>query len=139
MVSLNLSVLNKFEKDTKLRGKFVSVNPALKLYFWGKYAIVESGIHTLLNLVTCNKSANSCSLADEFEYIVEKEVKVKHVSLSSTIVCKIRIFSCTNFSCTAIMSDVAARNRKQQCSIVCPACKTWFTRKDCQYRINILM
>ena len=133
---LNLSVLNKFEKDTKLRDKFVSVNPALKLYFWGKDAIVESGIHTLLNLVTYNKSGNSCSLADEFEYIVEKEVKVKHVSLSSTMVCK---NSAASILAALPLCQMLLLETKQQCSIVCPACKTWFTRKDCQNRINILM
>ena len=66
----HLSVLNELEKDIKLRGKFESVNPALKPYFRGKDAIFESGIYALLNLVTYNKSANSCSLADELDYIV---------------------------------------------------------------------
>ena len=77
----NLSVLNKLEKDIKLREKFESVNPALKPYFWGKDAIIESGIYALLKLVTYNKSANSCSFAGEFDYIVERKVKVKHMSL----------------------------------------------------------
>ena len=73
--------MNELEKDIKLRGKFESVNPALKPYFRGKDAIFESGIYALLNLVTHNKSANSCSLADELDYIVESEGKVKHMSL----------------------------------------------------------
>ena len=107
----NLSVLNKLEKGIKLRDKFVSVNPSLKPYYRGKDAFVESGICALLKFVTYNKPTNSCSLCDEFDYIVEREVKVKHVSLSSTTVFKIRIFSCT-----AITSDVATRNRKRQSS-----------------------
>ena len=35
----------------------------------------------MLKLVTYDKSANSCSLADEFDYIVEREGKMKHMSL----------------------------------------------------------
>ena len=73
--------MNKLEKDIKLRDKFESVNPALKPYFWGKDAIFESGIYALLKLVTYNKSANSCSLADKFDYNVEREGKMKHMSL----------------------------------------------------------
>ena len=77
----NLCVLGKLEKDIKLRDKFEYVNPALKPYFWGKDAIVESGIYALLKLVTYNKCANSCSLADEFDNIVDREGKLKHMSL----------------------------------------------------------
>ena len=44
----NLFVLiNKLERDIKLREKFESVNPALKPFFRGKDAIVEAGIHAL--------------------------------------------------------------------------------------------
>ena len=80
---LNLSVLNKLEKGIKLRGKFESANPALKPDFRGKDAIVESGIYALLKFVTYNKSTNSCSLADKFDYIVEREVKVEHVIINN--------------------------------------------------------
>ena len=52
------------------------MNPALKPYFWGKDAIVESGIYALLKLVTYNKCANSYSLADEFDNIVDREGKL---------------------------------------------------------------
>ena len=38
-------------------------------------------LHGLLKLITYDKSASSCSLADEFDYIVEREGKVKHRSL----------------------------------------------------------
>ena len=31
--------------------------------------------------MTCNRSANSCSLADEFDYVIEREGKIKHMSL----------------------------------------------------------
>ena len=112
----NLPVLNKLEKDIKLRDKFEYVNSAVKSYFRGKDAIAESGIYALLKLITYNKSANSCSFADKFDYIVEREGQVKHISLSSTAVFKIRIFSGIDFSCTAITLEVAARNRKRKSS-----------------------
>ena len=95
----NLSVLNELEKDIKLRGKFESVNPALKPYFRGKDAIFESGIYALLNLVTYNKSANSCSLADELDYIVESEGKVKHMSL-----CHQSRFAKSGYSAASILA-----------------------------------
>ena len=69
----------------KLREKFESINPALKSFFRGKVAIVESGIIALLKLVVYNKSANSCSLADEFDYIVEREGKIKHTSFLNCV------------------------------------------------------
>ena len=35
----------------------------------------------MLKLVKHDKSANSCSLADKFDYIVEREGRVKHMLL----------------------------------------------------------
>ena len=66
-------------KSVSLREKLESINPALKPIFHGKITIVESGISALLKLVAYDKLANSCSLADEFNYIVEREGKVKHL------------------------------------------------------------
>ena len=77
----NLSVLNELEQSMKIRNLLESVNPALKPFFRGKAAVVEAGIYALLIIVTYDKSANSCSLADEFDCIVEREGKVKHISL----------------------------------------------------------
>ena len=77
----NLSVLNDFEQNMKLRNTLESVNLALKPFFRGKAVVVEAGIYALLKLISYDKSANSCSLADEFGYIVEREGKVKHMTL----------------------------------------------------------
>ena len=74
-------MLSKLEKSVSLREKFESINPAIKPFFRGKIAIVESGIDPLLKLVTCDKLANSCSLADELDFILERERMVKHLSL----------------------------------------------------------
>ena len=84
----NLSVLNELEQSMKLRNTLASINPALKTFFRGKAAVVEAGIYALLKLVTYDKSANSCSLTDEFDYIVEREGKVEtDVPLSSMQIC----------------------------------------------------
>ena len=77
----NLSVLNELEQSMKIRNTLESVNPALKPIFRGKAAVVEAGIYALLIIVAYDKSANSRSLADEFDCIVEREGKVKHISL----------------------------------------------------------
>ena len=66
-----LDVLSQSEKCVSSKEKFESINSPLKPFFRGKIAIVESGISALLKLVAYDKSANSCSLADEFDYIVE--------------------------------------------------------------------
>ena len=77
----NLSVLSKLEKDTKLRDTLESINPWLKPFFRGKKTVAEAGNAALLKLVTYNKSSNFCPLADEFNYVVEQEGKIKHMSL----------------------------------------------------------
>ena len=58
-----------------------SLNPSLRAFFSGKKAVVIAGITALLKLVTHDKSANSTSIADEFDYIVEREGETKHMSL----------------------------------------------------------
>ena len=67
----NLSVLSKLEKDIKLWDTLESINPLLKPFFCGKKTVAETGIAALLKLVTYDKSANSCSLADRFDCVVE--------------------------------------------------------------------
>ena len=68
-----MSILNDLEQSMKLRNTLESVNPALKPFFKGKAAVLEAGIYALLKLVTYDKSAILCSLADEFDYIVKRE------------------------------------------------------------------
>ena len=77
----NLSALSKLEKDVKLRDTLESINPLLKTFFHGKKTVVEASIAAFLKLVTYDKLANSCSLADKFDYVTEREGKTKHMSL----------------------------------------------------------
>ena len=58
-----------------------SLNPSLRAFFRGEKAVVIAGITALLKLVRHDKSANSTSIADEFDYIVEREGKTRHMSL----------------------------------------------------------
>ena len=74
----NLSVLSKLEKDVKLQD---TLDTSLKLFFQWKETVVEASIVALLKLVICDKSANSFSLADKFDYVAEWEGKTKYISL----------------------------------------------------------
>ena len=53
----------------------------------------------MLKLVTYNKSSNFCSLADEFDYVVEQEGKIKHISLYHQ-----RRFAKLRYSATSIIA-----------------------------------
>ena len=77
----SLSAINELKQCTKLRNTLGSVNAPLKPFFRRKTVVIETRIYVLLKLVTYDKSASSCSLADEFDYIVKSEGKVKHMSL----------------------------------------------------------
>ena len=77
----NLEVLSKVEKNVNQQGTLESINQALKSFFRGKTALVEAGIVALLPLITHNKSTNSCSQADLFEHICEREGVTKRVFL----------------------------------------------------------
>lgn len=57
------------------------INPTLTAFFRGKAAVVEAGIDALISLITHNKSANSCSQSDLFEYICEREGVAKRIFL----------------------------------------------------------
>ena len=74
----NLEVLASIEK-VEQQQVLENINPALKSFFRGKKALVEAGIEALLTLITHNKSANSCSQADLFDHICEREGVSKHV------------------------------------------------------------
>ena len=130
----NLFVLNKLERDIKLREKFESVNPALKPFFRGKDAIVEAGIHALLNLVIYDKSANSCSLADEFDFIVEREGKVKHMSLYHQ-----RRFAKLGYSAASILNALPLLQmllrESEKCNLLVQACRMYV---QCEFFITEL-
>ena len=77
----SLKVLSRVEKNVSQQETMEGINPALKSFFRGKAAIVEAGIDAIISLITHNKSANSCSQADLFDYICEREGVSKRVFL----------------------------------------------------------
>ena len=77
----NLDVLAKIEKQVNQRGSVENINPNLKSFFRGKKTVVESGIEALLALIMHDKSAKSCSQANLFDRIYEKENVVQRIFL----------------------------------------------------------
>ena len=73
--------MNEIEKSVKQQEIFEKINPALKSFFCGKKALVEAGIGALLSLIIYDKSAKSCSRADLFDFICEREDVSKRVFL----------------------------------------------------------
>ena len=106
--SCNINVLADLESRVNLQEKLIAINPSLKPFFRGKKAVVLSGIMAILKLVTYDKSANSCSLAEEFDYIVEREVQTKHMSLYH----EAWIFGSFKCPCFTTVRDVVERDRK---------------------------
>ena len=76
-----MEVLNEIEKSVKHQEIFGKINPALKLFFRGKKALVKAGIEALLSLITHDKSAKSCSQVDLFDFTSEREGVSKRVFL----------------------------------------------------------
>ena len=77
----NLSVLTqKVRESVKLRDRLESVNRRLSHSSMEKRPMQK---HVLLHCSACiyDKSANSCSLANEFDYVIERQGKSKHMSL----------------------------------------------------------
>ena len=77
----SLQVLSTIEKRVNQQQIFESINPALRSFFRGKKALVEAGIEALLTLITHDKSGKSCSQADLFDHICEREGVNKRVFL----------------------------------------------------------
>ena len=69
----NLTVLASLEDKVKLRQRLEAINPSLRPFFRGKKAVVVAGIQAILKLVTHDKSGNTTSLAEEFDFIIERE------------------------------------------------------------------
>ena len=74
-----MEVLARIEKDVNQQQILESINPRLRSFFRGKTTVVECGIDALL--LTHNKSANSCSEADQFDRICERENITKRIFL----------------------------------------------------------
>ena len=108
----NLTVLADIEGKVKLRQKLKAINPSLRMFFRGKKAVAVAGITAILKLVTHDKSGNSVSLADEFDFICEQEGQVKHVIVPRKKIHQARLLCRLNITCISSYSDALSRNIK---------------------------
>ena len=69
----NLEVLATTETSVKKRELFESINPSLKSFFGGKKTVIEARIDAFMTLVSHDKSGKSCSQAELFDLICERE------------------------------------------------------------------
>ena len=79
--SSNLKVLASLENKVKLRQRLEAINLSLKPFIRGKKAVFVAGIYAILKLGTHEKSGATSSLAEGFDRIIEREGKVKYITL----------------------------------------------------------
>ena len=91
----NLHVLAHIENALNLREHLVNITPHLRSFYRGKSTVVVCGINALLK----DNSANSVSLANEFDSIVEMAGEVKHMSLYHE-----RRFTALGYAAAAILA-----------------------------------
>ena len=94
----NINVLAQLEHKLKFREALESINPAVKSFLRGEKSVAMSAIKTILNFVSHDKSSTSTNQADLFDYILQREKKVKHLSLYQE-----RRFTKLGYSCSSIL------------------------------------
>ena len=94
----NLDVLSNLEQKLDFRNKLIAMNPATTSFLRGEKSVAVSGIKSILSLVSHDKSATSTNQADLFDFILEREKKVKHMALY-----KERRFTKLGYACASIL------------------------------------
>ena len=97
----NIEVLAQLDKKVGFRNALESINPTIKSFLRGEKAVAVSAIKTILKFVSHDKSATSTNQADLFDYVVEREKKVKHISLYQE-----RRFTKLGYSCASIVDTL---------------------------------
>ena len=77
----NINVLATIEESLKFREALESSNPDVKSLLRGEKLLVLCAIKLILNFDSHNKSSSSTNQAELFDYVLQKENKVKHLSL----------------------------------------------------------
>ena len=77
----NLYVLATVENQLKLCEKLRAINVTMRPFLHGFQTVAETGICSIVNLISHNKSASSTNQADLLDYILQRENKVKHIAL----------------------------------------------------------
>ena len=77
----NIEVLSKIENQLNFREKLESINLSIRYFLRGEKCVAVCGIKSILNLISHDKSASSTNQADLFDFVLQCENQVKHVSL----------------------------------------------------------
>ena len=94
----NIDVLGELDKKVGFCDALVSMNPGIKSFLRGEKCVAVSAIKSILSFVSHDKSATSTNQADLFDYVLEREEKVKHLSLYRE-----RRFTKLGYSCSSIL------------------------------------
>ena len=94
----NIAVLAKMENQIKFRQALEAMNPGVKSFLRGEKSVATSAIKIILNFVSHDKSATSTNQADLFDYVLQRENKIKHISLFQE-----RRFTKLGYSCASIL------------------------------------
>ena len=76
-----IEVLSEIEKELQLRERFEMLNPGVKSFLLAEKSVAICGIKSIVNLFSHEKSASFTNQADLFDFILQKENQVKHISL----------------------------------------------------------
>ena len=77
----NIEVLSTIENQLNFREKLESINSSVRYFLCGEKCVAVCGIKSILNLISHDKSASSTNQADLFDFVLQCENQVKHVSL----------------------------------------------------------
>ena len=77
----NLGLLATVEDQLKFREKLTTINPKVRPLLRGSKIVVETGIRSIVNIISHDESASSINQADLFDYILQRENKIKHIAL----------------------------------------------------------
>ena len=74
-------VLSGIEKELQLGERFEMLNSEVKCFLHREKSVAICGIRSILNLISHDMSASSTNQADLFDFILQRENQVKHMSL----------------------------------------------------------
>ena len=94
----NIDVLAKLENALKFREALESQNPNLKSFLRGEKSVALCAIKSILSFVSHDKSTSSTNQAELFDDVLQREGKVKHLSLYQE-----RRFTKLGYSCASIL------------------------------------
>ena len=94
----NIAVLGELETELKFRQAIESWNPNVKSFLRGEKSVVLCAIKSILSFVSHDKSSTPTNQADLFDYVLQREGKVKHLAMYRE-----RRFTKLGYSCASIL------------------------------------